>query len=45
MLEGAAKIILRQMFDRLGKKAAADDTVSRPPSWWRRLLIWLGILR
>jgi 2-furoyl-CoA dehydrogenase large subunit len=45
MLEGAAKIILRQMFDRLGKKAAADDTVSRPPSWWRRLLLWLGILR
>lgn len=51
MLEGAARIILRQMFDRLGKRAAQapDDAAvapSRPQlSWWQRLLIRLGVRR
>jgi 2-furoyl-CoA dehydrogenase large subunit len=34
MLEGAAKIVLRQLFEQLGRQA---DGTSRP-AWWRRLL-------
>lgn len=44
MLEGAAKIILRQLFERLGRKASGEAVVVRA-SWWRRLLTFLGIGR
>ena len=37
MLEGAAKIILRQLFEQLGRQAGGGDAAVRP-SWWRRLL-------
>ncbi len=44
MLEGAAKVILQQLFERLGRKASGETIVARP-SWWRRLLAFLGIGR
>ncbi|MER1965997.1 molybdopterin cofactor-binding domain-containing protein [Castellaniella sp. GW247-6E4] len=44
MLEGAAKIILQQLFERLGRKASGE-TVAVRPSWWRRLLAFLGVGR
>jgi len=44
MLEGAAKIILRQLFERLGRKASGETVVARV-SWWRRVLAFLGIGR
>jgi len=37
MLEGAAKIILRQLFEQLGRQAGGEGAAVRP-SWWRRLL-------
>ncbi len=42
MLEGAARIILRQMFDRLGRMASTGGVAPRL-SWWRRVLVWLGM--
>jgi 2-furoyl-CoA dehydrogenase large subunit len=42
MLEGAAKIILRQMFERLGRQAAGGAAAPRV-SLWRRLLRLLGV--
>lgn len=44
MLEGAAQVILRQLFERLGRKAGGQTSITRP-SWWRRLLNFLGIGR
>lgn len=41
MLEGAARIVLAQLFDALGRQAAGTAR----PSWWRRLLGMLGVLR
>jgi 2-furoyl-CoA dehydrogenase large subunit len=41
MLEGAAKIILRQLFEQLGRQAAgesADGAATAHQSWWRKLL-------
>lgn len=40
MLEGAARIIVGQLFESLGRQAGG--TVARP-SWWRRLLNLLGV--
>jgi len=40
MLEGAARIIVAQLFESLGRQAGG--TVARP-SWWRRLLNLLGV--
>ncbi|WP_083229072.1 xanthine dehydrogenase family protein molybdopterin-binding subunit [Bordetella sp. H567] len=34
MLEGAARVVLRQLFEQLGRQAGG----ARRPSWWRRLL-------
>ncbi|OZI43331.1 xanthine dehydrogenase family protein molybdopterin-binding subunit [Bordetella genomosp. 4] len=34
MLEGAARIVLRQLFDQLGRQAGGETRLS----WWRRLL-------
>lgn len=41
MLEGAARKLIGQFFDRLGKKAAGESMST--PAWWRRLLAWLGM--
>lgn len=42
MLEGAAKMVLRQMFERLGRLAAGEAVRPSQP-WWQRLLAWLGV--
>lgn len=41
MLEGAARIVLAQLFEALGRQATGGP----PPSWWRRLLALLGVGR
>lgn len=41
MLEGAARIIVAQLFESLGRQAAGEDAA--PPSWWQRLLKKLGV--
>jgi 2-furoyl-CoA dehydrogenase large subunit len=39
MLEGAAKIVLNQLFKRLGRKADGGKVAAAPGmSWWKRLL-------
>jgi 2-furoyl-CoA dehydrogenase large subunit len=40
MLEGAARIIVAQLFESLGRQASGT---SRPPVWWRRVLRLLGV--
>ena len=40
MLEGAARIIVAQLFESLGRQAAGD---AAPVSWWRQLLQKLGV--
>lgn len=44
MLEGAAKIVLKQLFDALGRQACGAPVVVAG-SWWRRLLHFLGLLK
>ena len=44
MLEGAARIVLAQLFESLGRQAAGDAAVGKA-TWWRRLLAWLGVAR
>lgn len=44
MLEGAARIVLAQLFESLGRQAAGDAAV-RKATWWRRLMAWLGVAR
>jgi 2-furoyl-CoA dehydrogenase large subunit len=39
MLEGAARIVLAQLFESLGRQA----TGARRLSWWQRLLQRLGV--
>ncbi len=41
MLEGAARVIVAQLFESLGRQAAG--TGAAPSSWWRRLLQRLGV--
>jgi 2-furoyl-CoA dehydrogenase large subunit len=41
MLEGAARVLLAQMFTALGRQAAGAAPASRSP--WQRLLHWLGL--
>lgn len=41
MLEGAARIVLAQLFQSLGRQAAGATA----ESWWRRILRRLGVLR
>lgn len=51
MLEGAARVVLAQLFESLGRQAAAQDAASgavhasRPASatWWQRMLQALGM--
>jgi 2-furoyl-CoA dehydrogenase large subunit len=40
MLEGAARVIVAQLFESLGRQAVGE---SEPPPWWRRLLRRLGV--
>jgi 2-furoyl-CoA dehydrogenase large subunit len=44
MLEGAASIVLRQLFEQLGRQASGGDAAAAPAhvSWWRRLLHAFG---
>jgi len=42
MLEGAARIVLAQLFESLGRQATGQAP-ARLGSWWRRLLAWLGV--
>jgi 2-furoyl-CoA dehydrogenase large subunit len=44
MLEGAAKIVLRQLFEQLGRQAGGGAVMPQR-SWWERLLMTLGVLR
>lgn len=41
MLESAARVIVGQLFEALGRQASGADTA--PSSWWRRLLQRLGV--
>lgn len=41
MLESAARVIVGQLFESLGRQASGADTA--PSSWWRRLLQRLGV--
>lgn len=45
MLEGAAKIVLRQLFEQLGRQAGGGSAASASGPWWRRLLRRLGVGR
>ena len=40
MLEGAARIVLAQLFEQLGRQAGGAP--ARPAPWWTRLLRLLG---
>ncbi len=41
MLEGAARVIVAQLFESLGRQAAGSDAA--PVAWWRRWLQRLGV--
>lgn len=41
MLEGAARVIVAQLFESLGRQAAGAGAA--PAAWWRRLLQRLGV--
>lgn len=50
LVEGAARVILGQLFESLGRQAAsggaggAESAAPPPPTgWWQRLLRWLGV--
>lgn len=51
MLEGAAKIVLNQLFEQLGRAAGGGDGATTPSSapqqrtWWQRLLAALGLTK
>ena len=42
MLEGAAKIVLKQLFEQLGRQASGKGASSATGPWWRRLLARFG---
>lgn len=42
MLEGAAKIVLKQLFEQLGRQAGGQGTNAASSPWWRRLLQRFG---
>lgn len=43
MLEGAAKVVLKQLFEQLGRQAGGGVAAVPGRSWWRHLLNWLGV--
>ncbi|HVL75204.1 MAG TPA: molybdopterin cofactor-binding domain-containing protein [Noviherbaspirillum sp.] len=45
MLEGAAKIVLNQLFEQLGREAGGGGAAPVRLSWWQRLLALLGVQR
>jgi 2-furoyl-CoA dehydrogenase large subunit len=46
MLESAARVVLKQLFERLGRRASGRSAAAAAESgWWSRLLRWLGIAR
>jgi 2-furoyl-CoA dehydrogenase large subunit len=45
MLEGAAKIVLNQLFEQLGREAGGGGAASASPSAWKRLLAFFGVQR
>ncbi|MGX5659591.1 xanthine dehydrogenase family protein molybdopterin-binding subunit [Castellaniella ginsengisoli] len=42
MLEGAAKLVLRQLFEQLGRQVGGQAGAPAPRSWWRRLWALFG---
>jgi 2-furoyl-CoA dehydrogenase large subunit len=42
MLEGAAKIVLNQLFEQLGREAGGDSAAPATTSRWKRLLAFFG---
>jgi 2-furoyl-CoA dehydrogenase large subunit len=42
MLEGAARVIVAQLFESLGRQAVGGTPAASAPSWWRRLWRALG---
>ena len=42
MLEGAAKIVLKQLFEQLGRQAGGPGAGAASRPWWRRLLQRVG---
>ncbi|CAM5195498.1 2-furoyl-CoA dehydrogenase large subunit OS=Castellaniella defragrans OX=75697 GN=HNR28_002062 PE=4 SV=1 [Castellaniella denitrificans] len=42
MLEGAAKLVLRQLFEQLGRQVGGQSDVTAHRPWWRRLWALLG---
>jgi len=42
MLEGAAKLVLRQLFEQLGRQVGGQAGAPASRSWWRRLWAFLG---
>ena len=45
MLDGTARVLMNQFFQRLGASTGAPEVSSAARSWWRRLLQLLGIAR
>lgn len=43
LLESAARLVLNQLFEQLGKVAGKPAQTSETVSWWRRLLKMLGL--
>jgi 2-furoyl-CoA dehydrogenase large subunit len=41
MIESAARVIVAQLFESLGRQASGGGDAN--VSWWRRLLIRLGV--
>lgn len=45
MLEGAAKVVLTQLFEQLGRVASGEKPSAATKKWWQKLLGLLGALR
>ncbi|HMN22793.1 MAG TPA: molybdopterin-dependent oxidoreductase, partial [Ottowia sp.] len=45
MLEGAAKIVLNQLFEQLGREAGGEGAAAARPGLWKRLLALFGVKR
>jgi len=45
MLEGAAKIVLNQLFEQLGREAGGEGALAARPGLLKRLLALLGVKR
>jgi 2-furoyl-CoA dehydrogenase large subunit len=43
-LEGAAKMVLRMLFEKIGRQAGGAGAAP-PRSWWQRLLHALGVAK